>query len=124
MVKVKWLILLIIDRAIRQKWNYVMLLEKIIEIIELTDTDTISQALEKFNKSGIVSSSVFPFLNVIFDSAPKQLCNKFKQAGFKGSIDIANIKTDGIKTEFAVYDSLRYSKSEAQNWLEIEFTEA
>lgn len=99
-----------------------MLLEKIVEIIELTDTDTISEALETFNKCGIVSGSAFPYLNVVFDSAPKQLCSKLKQVGFKGLVDIAKINKEGAGNCYAVYDSIRYSRSDAQSWLEIEFS--
>ena len=99
-----------------------MLLEKIVEIIELTDTDTISEALETFNRCGIVSSAAFPYLDVIFDSAPKQLCSKFKQVGFKGVVDIIKVTSDGVGSCYAVYDSIRYSKSDAQSWLEAEYS--
>jgi hypothetical protein len=94
-----------------------MLLEKIVEIIEFTDTDGISEALEIFNKSGIVSGTAFPYLNVIFDTAPKQLCSKFKQLGFKGMVDIAKTNIDRVGDCYAVYDSTRYSRSDAQSWL-------
>ena len=99
-----------------------MLLEKIVEIIEFTDTDSISEALETFNKCGIVAGTAFPYLDVIFDNAPEQLSNKLKQIGFKGTIEITKINTKRIKNSYAVYDSTRYSQIDAQSWLETDKT--
>ena len=98
-----------------------MLLEKIVEIIELTDTDSISEALETYNKCGVVSNVVFPYMDVIFDRAPKQLCSKFKQVGFKGMVNITKISTDSMENYYAVYNPIQHSKNDAQSWLKKNF---
>jgi len=95
-----------------------MLLEQIVEIIEFTDSDTLADALDKFNLHGIVASAALPYLDVIFDKAPIYLCTKLKQVGFKGTVDIVNLNTDRKGNCYAVYDSARYSHNEAQGWLE------
>lgn len=42
-----------------------MLLEEVVEIIELTDSDHLSQAMELFNEHGFVDAESLPFMNVV-----------------------------------------------------------
>jgi len=95
-----------------------MLLEKLVEIIEFTDSDSLAEALTIFNQQGIIASSALPYLAVVFDNVPTQLCNKLKQVGFKGDIHIVNLNTDRKANCYAVYDSGHFSANEAQAWLE------
>lgn len=95
-----------------------MLLEQLIEIIEFTDSDSLADALQSFNEQGIIANSALPYLAVIFDNVPTQLCNKLKQVGFKGDIYIAVLNTDSKGKCYAVYNASRFSANEAQGWLE------
>lgn len=95
-----------------------MLLEQLIEIIEFTDSDSFADALESFNEQGIIANSALPYLAIIFENVPTQLCDKLKQVGFKGEIHITTLNTDGKGKCQAVYDASRFSVNEAQAWLE------
>ncbi|GIC76717.1 hypothetical protein [Moritella sp. F3] len=95
-----------------------MLLEQLIEIIEFTDSDSLADALQVFNHQGIIANSALPYLAVVFDNAPTQLCHKLKQVGFKGDIDIKGLNTDSKGQCYAVYDTNRFNAIEAQGWLE------
>lgn len=95
-----------------------MLLEQLIEIIEFTDSDSLADGLETFNQTGIIAHTALPYLAVVFDNAPTQLCHKLKQIGFKGSVNIAHLNTDALGHCYAVYDAADYSHDEAQSWLE------
>jgi hypothetical protein len=94
-----------------------MLLEQLIEIIEYTDTDHFAEALNRFNENGIISGSTLPFLNVVFEKADVPLCNKLKSIGFIGQIEVTSAKTNQDKTEYAIYDSARFSSTDAQKWI-------
>ncbi|MCF7505795.1 hypothetical protein [Vibrio sp. L3-7] len=65
-----------------------MLLEEVVEIIELTDSDHLSQAMELFNEHGFVDAESLPFMNVVFETAPDQLATKLSQIGFKGLVKV------------------------------------
>jgi len=95
-----------------------MLLEQLIEIIEFTDSDTLADALDTFNKQGIITHPALPYLDVIFDNAPTQLSKKLTQVGFKGEIHIVTLNTDHYGKCHAVYDATRFSANDAQAWLE------
>ena len=89
-----------------------MLLERIAEIIELTDSDHLSKAMEIFNQSGSVSDEYLPFLNVVFEQAPELLVARLTQVGFKGTIVIAQVNhTEGHKN-YVLYDSERIADME------------
>lgn len=94
-----------------------MLLEQIIEIIEHTDTDHFAEALNSFNEYGIISGSTLPFLNVVFEKADVPLCNKLKSIGFIGEIEVTSAKTNQDETEYVIYDSVRFSPTDAQKWV-------
>ncbi|PMH76629.1 hypothetical protein [Vibrio cyclitrophicus] len=65
-----------------------MLLEEVVEIIELTDSDYLSHAMELFNEHGFVDAESLPFMNVVFETAPDQLAKKLSQIGFKGLVQV------------------------------------
>ncbi|WP_299693147.1 hypothetical protein [uncultured Vibrio sp.] len=65
-----------------------MLLEEVVEIIELTDSDHLSQAMALFNEHGFVDTESLPFMNVVFETAPEQLAKKLSQIGFKGTVQV------------------------------------
>jgi len=91
-----------------------MLLNEIAEIIEFTDTDHLSDAMETFNAEGLVHSSQLPFLNVVYEQADKLLLEKLARIGFKGNLqclkavngdyiifDTSRITTEDVLTKFA-----------------------
>ncbi|PTP89785.1 hypothetical protein CWO04_03830 [Vibrio splendidus] len=69
-----------------------MLLEEVVEIIELTDSDHLSQAMELFNEHGFVDTESLPFMNVVFETAPDHLAKKLSQIGFKGLVQVEKNK--------------------------------
>jgi hypothetical protein len=95
-----------------------MLLEQCIEIIEFTDSDSLADALDAFNQHGIIANSALPYLAVIFDNAPTQLCHKLKQVGFKGDLDIKGLNIDSKGLCYVVYDKSSFNANDAQAWLE------
>ncbi|GLO61099.1 hypothetical protein MACH09_16070 [Vibrio sp. MACH09] len=94
-----------------------MQLKEANDIIELTDTDTLSHALEKFNSQGVISNELLPFLSVIFETAPEKLSNKLKQTGFKGNICIAKSRDAHEEVNYIVFDSERHNLETATLWL-------
>ena len=88
-----------------------MQFEEVIEIIELTDSDTLSDAVESFNQNGKISDSSLPFLNVVFELAPDQLCNKLAEAGCKGKPAIISRQKQESK-HFIIYDKSRFKEEE------------
>ena len=94
-----------------------MVLEEVIEIIEMTDTDLFSEALESFNEHGIISGASLPFLNVVYETAPNHLCDKLTLIGFKGIVNIQKVVNTG-SSEYVVYDSARHSIGDIRSWVE------
>ncbi|MGF1753607.1 hypothetical protein L4C33_08430 [Vibrio makurazakiensis] len=92
-----------------------MLLEDVVEIIELTDTDLLSQAMEIFNEKGIVGATHFPFMNVVFDKAPEQLAKRLSDIGFKGNVQVTKCERT---TSYVVFDAARIQLDEANQWPE------
>ncbi|MCL9775791.1 hypothetical protein [Vibrio methylphosphonaticus] len=84
-----------------------MLLERIAEIIELTDSDHLAQAMEIFNQNGSVLDEYLPFLNVVFEQAPELLVMRLSKLGFKGTIVITQVNgTEGF-SGYMLYDAER-----------------
>ncbi len=90
-----------------------------IEIIEFTDTDNFSEALDIFNKNGIVFASMLPLLDVVFDLAPQQLCRKLKDIGFKGSIEVVKISKNH-RSDYVIYDSQQLKISDVEHWVALD----
>ena len=90
-----------------------MLLEEVVEIIELTDSDHLSQAMELFNEHGFVHAEQLPFMKVVFDTAPEHLVKKLSQVGFKGKVEI--VKAEGA-SDYIVFDAARAESEGAINW--------
>lgn len=65
-----------------------MLLEEVVEIIEFTDSDHLSQAMERFNEYGFVDAKLLPFMDIVFETAPEQLAKKLSQSGFNGQVRV------------------------------------
>ncbi|WP_102313533.1 hypothetical protein BCV29_18330 [Vibrio cyclitrophicus] len=82
-----------------------MLLEEVVEIIELTDSDYLSHAMELFNEHGFVDAESLPFMNVVFETAPGQLAKKLAQVGFKGLVQVE--KSTAAASGFIVVDAER-----------------
>ncbi|ASI92013.1 hypothetical protein [Vibrio mediterranei] len=97
-----------------------MQLEQIEEIIEFTDTDHLSQAMEVFNEQGLVSQELLPFLNVVFDKAPEKLCHKLSRIGFKGQPAIISTSSacDSAVTQFFIFNASVLSVSDVLNQIE------
>ncbi|MCQ1060328.1 hypothetical protein ACQKPX_14680 [Photobacterium sp. DNB23_23_1] len=93
-----------------------MLLEQAVEIIEYTDSDTLAQAMDVFNETGIVSGAKFPFLNTVFDNAPVELSERLGVVGFKGCINLAEVITRQDVRGYVIFDSERFSLAEAVKW--------
>ncbi|WP_375750497.1 hypothetical protein [Vibrio sp. HN007] len=85
-----------------------MLLEQALEIIEYTDSDQYEEAIDMFNQNHIINGSMLPFLNVIFEIAPEQLCKRLKSAGFTGDVSIAKSQDC-----YFVFNAARMSEQEA-----------
>ncbi|WP_295891474.1 hypothetical protein [uncultured Vibrio sp.] len=81
-----------------------MLLEEVVEIIELTDSDHLSQAMDLFNEHGFVQAQYLPFMNVVFETAPEQLAKKLSQIGFKGEVQVEK-NEDG--SDYVIFDAKR-----------------
>lgn len=94
-----------------------MLLEEVVEIIELTDSDSLAQALEQFNQQGMISADMLPFMNVVFDKAPEQLCSRLVQSGFKGRPELTLVAEKVPSRSYVVFDAEQFSSVDAQNWL-------
>jgi hypothetical protein len=94
-----------------------MLLEDVVEIIELTDSDSLAQALERFNQQGMVAADMLPFMNVVFDKAPEQLCSRLAQSGFKGRPTLTLVGEKVPGRSYVVFDAEQFSSAEAQKWL-------
>ncbi|MCW8345820.1 hypothetical protein MD535_07335 [Vibrio sp. ZSDZ65] len=89
-----------------------MLLERIAEIIELTDSDHLARAMEIFNQSGSVSDEYLPFLNAVFEQAPELLVTRLTKLGFKGTIVIAQVNHAAGVKGYVLYDSERVTNVE------------
>ncbi|WP_210441754.1 hypothetical protein [Vibrio crassostreae] len=87
-----------------------MLLEEVVEIIELTDSDHLSQAMELFNEHGFVDAEHLPFMTVVFETAPEHLAKKLSQIGFKG---LVKVEKSEDATGFMIFDAeqIQFSKS-------------
>ena len=87
-----------------------MLLEEVVEIIELTDSDHLSQAMELFNEHGFVDAEHLPFMTVVFETAPEHLAKKLSQIGFKGLVQVEKSED---ATGFMIVDAeqIQFSKS-------------
>lgn len=90
-----------------------MRLEQVVEIIEFTDTDHLAHAMEVFNQHGFVSDALLPFLGVVFEQAPGQLCNKLSQVGFKGDVTLAVVDKATAESSYVVFNADQYSENEA-----------
>ena len=90
-----------------------MLLEEVVEIIELTDSDHLVQAMDLFNEHGFVHAEQLPFMKVVFDTAPEHLIKKLSQVGFKGKVEI--VKAEGV-SDYIVFDADRAESEGAVNW--------
>lgn len=97
-----------------------MLLEEVVQIIELTDTDNFAEALELFNRDGLVSADMLPFMKVVFAKAPHQLCDKLRECGFKGIPALASGAESSSEGSYVVYNAERYSEADAQQWLVLQ----
>ncbi|MCJ2377378.1 hypothetical protein LNL84_11110 [Vibrio sp. ZSDZ34] len=93
-----------------------MLLEQVVEIIEFTDSDHLSNAMESFNEKGIVLDADFPFLPVVFDKAPSQLSARLSRIGFMGQLQIAEFTDQRGVMRHVVFDSNRIPLHEALQW--------
>lgn len=91
-----------------------MLLEEVVDIIEYTDSDQLSKALDIYNANGIVGSDAFPFLSIVFNKAPTQLASHLAGIGFKGDVSITKSATSSL---YAIFDKTRYQLTEAHDWL-------
>ncbi|RTZ14930.1 hypothetical protein EJ063_13885 [Vibrio aquaticus] len=91
-----------------------MLLNEIAEIIEFTDTDHLSDAMETYNAEGLVHSNQLPFLSVVYEQADKLLLEKLARIGFKGNLqclkttngdyilfDASKVTAEDVLTQFA-----------------------
>ena len=87
-----------------------MLLDEVVEIIELTDSDHLSQAMELFNEHGFVDAEHLPFMTVVFETAPEHLAKKLSQIGFKG---LVKVEKSEDATGFMIVDAeqIQFSKS-------------
>ncbi len=91
-----------------------MLLNEIVEIIELTDSDHLSEALEEFNLSGAVHSNQLPFLNIIYDSAELNLLTKLRNIGFKGDVQC----TRSPSGDYIIFNADTYTSEQASSKFE------
>ncbi|MDG3088524.1 hypothetical protein P7F88_21635 [Vibrio hannami] len=86
-----------------------MLLEQALEVIEYTDSDHYAEAIDVFNRNHLVNGNMLPFLDVIFDIAPVQLCQQLKSVGFNGEVAISKA-TSG---SYVVYNAQQITEQEA-----------
>lgn len=86
-----------------------MLLNEIVEIIELTDSDHLSEALDEFNQHGVVSANRLPFLNVVYDKAKPNLLKKLSSIGFKGELQCAK-KHNG---DYIIFNANTFTSEQA-----------
>lgn len=98
-----------------------MQLKEAIAIIEFTNTDTLSKALEKFDKHGVISDELLPFLTVIIDKAPNQLLEKLQQIGFKGDIQLTKSLDNELEIQYVIFDSKRHNLDSAVLTLKQKF---
>lgn len=96
-----------------------MLLQQAVEIIEYTNSDTLSESIDVFNQDGIVSSTKLPFMNTVFDNAPIQLIERLAESGFKGSIRLTEVITRQDVRGYVIFNSERFSLAEAVKWGQI-----
>ena len=96
-----------------------MLLEQAVEIIEYTNSDTLSEAIDVFNQDGIVSSAKLPFMNTVFDNAPVQLIERLVASGFKGTIHLTEVITRQDVRGYVIFNSDRFSLADAVKWGQI-----
>ena len=87
-----------------------MLLEEVVEIIELTDSDHLPHAMDLFNEHGFVSAEHLPFMSVVFETAPEHLAKKLSQIGFKGLVQVEKSED---ATGFVIVDAERAQLSKS-----------
>ncbi|WP_139683588.1 hypothetical protein [Vibrio tasmaniensis] len=88
-----------------------MLLNEIVEVIELTDSDHLSEALEEFNLHGVVHSSHLPFLNVVYDNAKPNLLKKLGDIGFKGKVQYTKL----VSGDYIIFNADTYTPEQASS---------
>ncbi|MEZ8105574.1 hypothetical protein DS893_17155 [Vibrionales bacterium C3R12] len=86
-----------------------MLLNDIVQIIEMTDTDHLSQAIDTFNEQGRIHSDHLPFLNVVYDKAGNLLLDKLNSIGFKGAPQYAK----DLNGDYVIFDANKFTSEEA-----------
>ena len=91
-----------------------MLLNEIVEIIELTDSDHLSEALEEFNLHGVVHSNRLPFLNIIYENAEPNLLTKLSNIGFKGDLQCAKSPSG----DYIIFNAGTYTSEQASSKFE------
>ncbi|MEZ8166770.1 hypothetical protein AB4232_05570 [Vibrio sp. 10N.286.46.A8] len=88
-----------------------MLLNEIVEVIELTDSDYLSEALEEFNLHNVVHSNHLPFLNIVYDNAKPHLLKKLCSIGFKGQIQCEKL----ISGDYIIFNADTYTPEQASS---------
>ncbi|MGP8307108.1 hypothetical protein [Vibrio sp. YIC-376] len=91
-----------------------MLLDDITQIIEFTDSDHLSQALDIFNDKGAVHSNHLPFLNIIYAKASNLVLEKLTSIGFKGNAQC----TPTHCGDYIIFDANQFSVEEALSLFE------
>lgn len=81
----------------------------IVDVIELTDSDHLAEAIDIFNSQGIVHTNNLPFLNIVYENAAHVLLKKLNQIGFNGDVQLAKGKDD----DYAIFDADKLSETEA-----------
>lgn len=94
-----------------------MLLEEAVQIIDFTDTDSFAEAMDLFNQEGVISSSMLPYMKVVLDTAPAQLCTKLKSVGFKGKVELVRPHNSDSANDYVIYDAERYSQDKLAAFL-------
>jgi len=82
-----------------------MLLNELAEIIEFTDTDHLSDAMDIYNAEGLVHSNQLPYLDVVYDKAEALLLEKLARVGFQGSLKC--IQTEN--GDYILFDEVKLS---------------
>ncbi|GDY26929.1 hypothetical protein [Agarivorans sp. Toyoura001] len=110
---------MLLNQAIDKNGIYlVMLLQQVLDVIEFTDSDQLSSAIEQFNHHGVLRSDLLPFMSVVFEKAPEQLAKKLSAVGFNGDVQVAQVDNKLGEANFLVFDSLRFGLSTALEWSE------
>ncbi|KJY83570.1 hypothetical protein TW81_07265 [Vibrio galatheae] len=86
-----------------------MLLNDIAQIIEFTDSDHLSQAMDIFNQKGAVHSNQLPFLDVIYANASHLVMKKLTSIGFKGIAQCTQTR----RGDYIIFDANQLSREDA-----------